>query len=79
MSSTCMHCGQIVPYGHDYKSPLTYSFESEDEIFEHMDFLIKTYACARDNDLTGDAIDLKKKVLQHLGNWAHIYGDSDAD
>ena len=79
MSSTCSHCGQIVPYGHNHESPFMYSFQSEDEIFEHMDFLIKTYACAKNDKLTADAIDLKRKVLKHLRHWAHIYGDSDDD
>ena len=72
-----MHCGQLEPYGHSYESPFMWSFESEDEIFEHMDFLIKTYACAKNSELTADAIDLKKKLLQHLSLWSHIYGDSD--
>ncbi len=75
MSSTCQCCGQIVPYGHNYESSTYISFGSEDEIFEYMDFLIKTYACEKDSNLTKDAINLKRKVLQHLRSWAHTYGD----
>jgi len=77
MSSTCPTCGQIVPYGHRQPETATWGFSGDQELLEHMDFLLSAYAAEADDKMTADAIDLKRKLLQHLSTWNAIINRKD--